>query len=260
MAHRMGCICRIVVCLAALAPHAALHGALVFENSTGVALNPAGLANESVLVSRISLADTNTFLLSDAHLDLGGLVSLSPIGGFVMGRVKFSPLLFLDLGFMAGGHFIWKHHTFAPGTTDYGPSVLDSLPSKSAFIPCITPFWVIKLKFGPLVLYNSFYLEKFYTSTLWYYWFPELMVRNGWVFSWNSYALLQVSPELYLLFTTHLQKSYDTGDARLTAGPGLRYDVDPACSLVFMAEYHLKEVNFSGLKVSAGLEIALGRK
>lgn len=229
----------------------------VGENVTGGALNPEGLINETILSRRLSFADTNSFLLSDAHLDLGGYLALYPVGSQLAARVKFAPLLFLDVGVLAGAHLCWKHYTFPEGTTAYGKDVRDGLAHGVALLPYISPFWVLKLKFGPVILYNSFYLEKFFSDKLWYYWYQELMVRDGWIFSWNSYLLLELNPKLYLLLTAHLQKSFDTGDSRLLAGPGVRWHFrGPDTALVVMAEYHLKELLFSGIKLSAGLEIA----
>lgn len=239
---------------------AAASARLVGENSIGAAWNAAGLINETVLSWRISFADTNQFLLSESHLDLGGVLSVTPIGGLAGGRIEFSPLLFLDLGIIGGIHYTWKHITFADGTTEYSKSVVDSLSSGTAVFPFISPYWRLKLKFGPLILYNSFYLEKFFTDRLWYWWYPELMIRDGWSFYWSSYTVLQLSKKVMAMAVMHLQKSYDTGDTRITLGPGIGYRFNRDTSLAVIAEYHLKEVNYSGIQLSAGFEFSFSGK
>ena len=225
------------------------------DNYIGAAWNPAGLVNETVFSRRISFANTNSFLLSDAHLDLGAFVSVFPVGSLFAGRIKFSPLLFLDIGFAAGAHACWDFYTFPDGTIEYGENVRDTMSSGSEVIPYISPFWVIKLKFGPLILYNSFYLEKFFYDKLWYYWYPELMVKNDWILYWNSYTLFEINPKLFIMIKGHLQKSYDTGDTRFHMGPGIRFNAFGKNNFIIVSvEYHFKEVNYSGFKLNAGME------
>jgi len=232
-----------------------LFGGWVAENFLGGTWNPAGLVNETILSYRISFADKNSFVFSEAHLDLGAFISIFPTGCLFAGRIKFSPLIFLDVGFAAGAHTCWEFYAFPDGTTTYSENVRDRMSPGSEIIPYISPFWIVKLKFGPLILYNSLFLERFFYRKLWYYWYPELMVRDDWIFYWNSCMLLELSPEFLLMLKGHLQKSYDTADTRYHIGPGVRFNVfDGNTWLIATIEYHFKEVNFSGLKLSAGLE------
>ncbi len=177
----------------------------VGENVTGGSLNPAGLINETILSRRLSFADTNSFLLSDAHLDLGGYLALYPVGSHLAARVKFSPLLFLDAGVLAGAHLCWKHYTFPEGTTTYGRDWRDGLADGVALIPYISPFWTLKLKFGPSSSTTPFIWKILFRQTL-VLLVPRADGPDGWIFSWNSYLLLEVTPKLYLLLTATCRK------------------------------------------------------
>ena len=234
---------------------AALYSGWVGENYIGGTINPEGLVNETIFSYRISLADTNSFLLSDAHIDVGGFVSIFPVGSLFAGRVKFSPLLFLDIGFAAGAHACWDFYSFPDGTIEYGENVRDSMKSSTKLIPYISPFWIVKLQFGPMILYNSFFMEKFFYKKLWYYWYPELMVRDDWIFYWNSYSLFEISKKFFVMLKGHLQKSFDTGDIRYHLGPAARIKVSRKDNwLITGIEYHFKKVNFSGIKLHIALE------
>jgi len=234
---------------------ASLFGGWEGESFLGITGNPTGLVNETLLSYRISFADTNTFLLSEAHLDLGTFISVFPVGGLFAGRIQFSPLLFLDIGFMAGIHTCWNFYVFPERTTIYNESIRKTISSNNRTLTYISPFWIIKLKFGSLILYNSFYLEKFFNNKLWYYWYPELMIRNGWIFYWNSYSIIKISSSFSLMISGHLQKSYDTKDIRFHLGPGIRINIfNNKTYLVSSIEYHFKKVNFSGIKLATGVE------
>lgn len=237
----------------------AAHAGWVGESTFGGTLNPLGLCEETSLAWRIHHADTNTFLLKEAHLDLGGVLAVYPVGANVSLRASWSPLLFLDVGVAAGIHLTWSLYEFTAPAGKYGRDVLDTMSSGSGVFPYASAFLTLKGKVGPIALALSATVERWAADRWWLYWYPEIIHRDGWLLYHSGYLVFDAAAAWKLYLVQHYLHSTDSRETRYAVGPGAAWEFQPRHTAILAVEYHVLSRNYEGVVLTAAWNFAWGK-
>ncbi len=221
-------------------------------------LNSAGLALELELVRRFDISDPSVWLASNAHIGVGTFISLYPVGYHAALRVVVSPLLFLDAGIHAGLHGSWEMYRYDQLPARYGENDRDGLSPSVENMAWISPFVVLKAKFGGLISYNSFWLERYFGLDGWWMnWYHDAIMRDGWLVNVNNYLMYEF-PSGWRVGV--FSKYWYTWDARETKwllgiGPSALFGDGIRCTLGL--GWHVREVNYDGLRLMASVSVPL---
>lgn len=220
------------------------------EFSVAGSLNNDGLCAELELSRRIDLADPSAWLTGKAHLDIGTFISVYPVGYNATARIVWRPLLFLDLGCMAGLHGSWEFYEFSGPVARYGPAVRDRMGSGCETIPYVSPFAVLKAAVGPVVSYNSFYFERYARDRgYWMNWYYEALMENDWLVNVNNYIYVMLGDGWALTALSKYVYTADNRETKWLVGGGAALMLADGMKFGLSLGYHLREANYSGFRV-----------
>jgi len=228
------------------------------ELSLAGTLNSAGLALELELVRRFDISDPSAWLTSEANIGLGTFISLYPVGYHTALRLVVSPLLFLDAGVHAGVHGSWEMYRYTSLPVRYGEDERDGLPFSTENMAWLSPFLVLKAKFGQWILYNSFWFERYFGPDGWWLnWYHEAVMRDGWLINVNNYLMYEFSPRWRLAAFSRYWYVRDSRETKWLVGmaPSFLLGGGIRCTIGF--GWHVREVNYDGIKVMGALSLPL---
>lgn len=240
-----------LLCVLLLVP-GSLSAAWMGEHLLGGSYNPLGAAYELSLFNRLDFSNKQSFLLSEAHLDLGGFLSFFVYGMNTSLKVTWSPLLFMELGGQAGLHTTWMYQGFATSMFTYSEKEREALTDYGfKVIPYVNLFGVLQAKAGPVILYNLFSFDKFFNNEWWYYWYLDVLFKDGWLYTWTGVLLLELGGGFSLMGTAHYLYATDSKETKFCTGPGFTWEFSKGWTAALFVEQHIVERNFDGVKVTA---------
>lgn len=196
------------------------------ESLFGVRMNPIGVQERFFLSFRRKLFNSDHILLSDTHISVGPVSTLTPGFGTVGGQVKFQPLAILGfrVAYEAMGTFgIFRQiHQFDSLDIDYSDPTLKALGNGTKrFGTQFTAEGRFQIKLGPIAARNTFMgrrydIRKEDGQIAFYDQSTDLLApNNGWIWT-NDLDVLALLPDGF------------TVGARWTSGKALHGTDDPA--------------------------------
>ena len=226
----------------------------VGRNHAYASLNPNFIQNRFTFAYRFSFSeDENHYLYDYADPSFGATFSLTPYsitGGLCL---NFSPFDVFDFGVQFGASGTWDFYEFADGTpvTGYGSSARDNMDPENKILGFFKAFIGLRWNQDDLTLSTILSWERWSSKSLWYYREQDVMLRNNWLFVWDTHATYRISSRFCVLFRSHFLRASDTGEWKFSAGPGFGMQVSGSSTLALFYSRHFKRVNRDGGEVAA---------
>jgi len=140
----------------------------------------------------------------------------------------------------------------------YGEDDREGLPHSVENMAWISPFFVLKAKFGNVILYNSFWFERYFgLDDWWMNWYHDAIMRDGWLANINNYLMYEFPSGWRVGVFSKYWYTWDARETKWLVGLGPSFPLGDGFRCTLGIGWHLREVNYDGVKVMGALSLPI---